>query len=232
MDSFIQQIFLERQLKKKWGGSPEPRQNGKSWSCVCSSHGGELANRAPGQAVSTSSSGWHGMPREDKPARKSQSAHGCRHKHEEGRPPRSRLPLHSPRASGHGRPGCMFSAGRTPDHRAPTNPAITAASASLRTIKCACPVAKTSEQALPGSGSAMQCLSDLGQVLSNGQDSPSSKPWQQHQPECVAVVSKPCEATVNASCTLPSFGRQSFAPSKCRVEQSRDYGDKGTGRWG
>lgn len=146
--------------------------------------------------------------------------------------PRSRLPLHSPRASGHGRPGCMFSAGRTPDHRAPTNPAITAASASLRTIKCACPVAKTSEQALPGSGSAMQCLSDLGQVLSNGQDSPSSKPWQQHQPECVAVVSKPCEATVNASCTLPSFGRQSFAPSKCRVEQSRDYGDKGTGRWG
>lgn len=95
MGSFIQQIFLERQLKKNKEGARNPDRMANP-EAVCSSHGGELANRAPGQAVSTSSSGWHGMPREDKPARKSQSAHGRRHKHGEGRSHEAGSPCTAP----------------------------------------------------------------------------------------------------------------------------------------
>ena len=81
-----------------------------------------MTNWTPGQVVSTSSSCWREMLREEKASQEITI-------HLQGsgsKSPLSRLPLHSHQGRGQDTLGYVFSAGRAPGHRAPTNPVTTA----------------------------------------------------------------------------------------------------------
>ena len=77
----------------------------------------EMTNGTPGQVVSTSSSCWHEMLREEEASQEITF-------HPQGSG--SKSPLSRLQGRGQDTLGYVFSAGRAPGHRAPTNPVTTA----------------------------------------------------------------------------------------------------------